>query len=132
MLGLTADQIGTIILGLSIGLISVMGGQKGRNLAQGKSGSPQDTIEVAGAIVSDKSVSRMVQSLDEFSSAATVLKAAIDRDVAAKTALTEALTVNSRALHRNSETADDMLAGVRDTSNHLDRLRDELIRNHRS
>ena len=129
MLGLTAEQIGTIILGISLGIIGLMGGQKGRQIAQGKTpASPTDVVEVAGAIVSDKAVDRMVRSLDEFSAAATVLKTAIDRDVEAKGHLTAAMTENSRALNRNSDVSEEMHQEIRETASRIDRLREEIIR----
>ena len=130
MLGLTAEQIGTVILGISLGLIGLMGGQKGRQIAQGKSDKTErDVVEVAGAIVSDKAVERMIKSLDEFSAAATLLKAAIDRDVEAKGKLTAAMIDNSRQLGRNSDVSEEMHEQVKDTGIRLDRLKEELIRN---
>ena len=79
MLGLTAEQIGTVILGLSLGIIGLMGGQKGKQIAQGKGPPAQtDVVEVAGAIVSDRGVERMVAALDDFTAAAKMLKTAIE------------------------------------------------------
>ena len=121
MLGLTAEQIGTIILGVSLGIIGLMGGQKGRQIAQGKPSSPGDIVEVAGAIVSDKGVERMVAALDDFTATAKLLTAAIDRDVDAKAKLTT-------SLNRNSDVSDDMREQIRETEAKLDRLREELIR----
>lgn len=122
MLGLTAEEIGTIILGISMGLITIMGGQKGKQIAQGKGPPSQaDVVEVAGAIVSDRGVERMVAALDDFTAAAKMLTAAIDRDVDAKAKLTT-------SLNRNSDVSDDMREQIRETEAKLDRLRDELIR----
>ena len=122
MLGLTAEQIGTVILGLSLGIIGLMGGQKGKQIAQGKGPPSQtDVVEVAGAIVSDRGVERMVAALDDFTAAAKMLTAAIDRDVDAKAKLTV-------SLNRNSDVSDDMREQIRETEAKLDRLRDELIR----
>ena len=121
MLGLTAEQIGTVILGLSLGIIGLMGGQKGKQIAQSKPSSPGDIVEVAGAIVSDRGVERMVAALDDFTAAAKMLTAAIDRDVDAKAKLTT-------SLNRNSDVSDDMREQIRETEAKLDRLRDELIR----
>lgn len=122
MLGLTAEQIGTVILGLSLGIIGLMGGQKGKQIAQGKGPPSQtDVVEVAGAIVSDKGVERMVAALDDFTAAAKMLKTAIERDVEAK----DKLTVS---LNRNSDVSVDMREQIRETEAKLDRLREELIR----
>ena len=121
MLGLTAEQIGTVILGLSMGLIAIMGGQKGKQVAQGRKESPSEMIEVAGAIVSDKAVDRMVQSLDAFTAAATLMTHAIDKDVEAKAKLTAALI-------RNSDVSEDMRDEIRETASKIDRLREEIIR----
>ena len=121
MLGLTAEQIGTVILGLSLGIIGLMGGHRGKQIAQSKPSTPGDIVEVAGAIVSDKGVERMVAALDDFTAAAKMLTAAIDRDVDAKAKLTT-------SLNRNSDVSDDMREQIRETEAKLDRLRDELIR----
>lgn len=128
MLGLTAEQIGTVILGLSMGLIAIMGGQKGKQVAQGRKESPSEMIEVAGAIVSDKAVDRMVDALDGFTASAKLLTAAINADVEAKKALTAAMTENSRALNRNSDVSEEMHDEIRDTASRIDRLREEIIR----
>lgn len=122
MLGLTAEQIGTVILGLSLGIIGLMGGQKGKQIAQGKGPPSQaDVMEVAGAIVSDRGVERMVAALDDFTAAAKMLTAAIDRDVDAKAKLTV-------SLNRNSDVSDDMREQIRETEAKLDQLKTELIR----
>ena len=122
MLGLTAEQIGTVILGLSLGIIGLMGGQKGRQIAQGKGPPSQtDVVEVAGAIVSDRGVERMVAALDDFTAAAKLLTAAIDRDVDAKAKLTV-------SLNRNSDVSVDMREQIRETEAKLDQLKTELIR----
>ena len=128
MLGLTAEQIGTVILGISMGLIAIMGGQKGKQVAQGRKETPSEMIEVAGAIVSDKAVDRMVASMDALSASNTVLTHAIKADAEAKKALTQAITDNNRALDRNSDVSEDMRAEIRDTATHLDKLTVEFIR----
>lgn len=113
------------LLYLIVGLLGAFG------LGQARKKKPQpqgDMLEVAGAIVSDKSVERMVKSLDEFSAAATVLKAAIDRDVEAKGHLTAAMVENSRALNRNSDVSEEMHEEIRETASRIDRLREEIIR----
>lgn len=112
------------LLYLIVGLLGAFG------LGQARKKKPQpqgDVLEVAGAIVSDKAVDRMVKSLDEFSAAATVLKAAIDRDVEAKGALTAAMIENSRALWRNSDVSEDMHQQIKDAENKMDRLREEML-----
>ena len=128
MLGLTAEQIGTVILGISLGLIGLMGGQKGRQIAQGKREPDNATVEIAGAIVSDKAVDRMIKSLDEFSAAATLLKAAIDRDVEAKGKMTAALNENSLKLDRNSNVSEEMHEEIRHVGDRIEHLKVELIR----
>ena len=65
MLGLTAEEIGTIILGLSLGIIGLMGGQKGKQIAQGKGPPSQtDVVEVAGAIVHPRDVEKLLKALE--------------------------------------------------------------------
>lgn len=124
MLGLTAENIGTIILGFSIAIITLLGGQKGKQIAQGRPGKSEDVLEVAGAIVSDKSVERMVKSLDAFTAAAALMTHSIDKDVAAKAKLTE-------ALDRCSKICGDMLETLEKVDDRLERVKDELIRSSR-
>lgn len=113
------------LLYLIVGLLGAFGFGQARK----KKPQPQgDVLEVAGAIVSDKAVDRMVKSLDEFSAAATVLKAAIDRDVEAKGALTAAMIENSRALNRNSDVSEEMHDEIRDVGGRMDNLKTELVR----
>lgn len=128
MLGLTAEQIGTVILGLSMGLIAIMGGQKGKQVAQGRKETSSEMIEVAGAIVSDKAVNRMVDAMDALSASNALLTHAINADVEAKKALTAAMAENSRALNRNSDVSEEMHEKIRDAGGRMDRLKDELIR----
>lgn len=128
MLGLTAEQIGTVILGISMGLIAIMGGQKGKQVAQGRKETPSEMIEVAGAIVSDKAVDRMVASMDALSASNTLLTHAINADVEAKKALTAAMIDNSRALNRNSDVSEEMHEEIRDVGGRMDNLKTELVR----
>ena len=83
---------------------------------------------MAGAVISGKAVERMVKSLDDFSSSASALKCAIDRDVTAKKAMTESLVANSRALERNSDVAEEMHDGIKDTARIMSDLKTEIIR----
>lgn len=131
--GLRAEDISTILVGLSLFVAWLWGGSKGKQIAQGKTQSamPQDVVEVAGAIVSDKAVERMVKSLDAFTAAAALMTHSIDRDVAAKGLLTSALTENSRALDRNSDVAEDMREEIRDAASRMEQLKTELIRSSR-
>lgn len=114
------------ILYLIVGILGAFG--FGQVRKQKSAPAPADMIEVAGAIVSDRAVDRMVKSLDEFSAAATVLKAAIDRDVEAKGHLTAAMAENSRALNRNSDVSEEMHEEIRDVGNRMDQLKTELVR----
>lgn len=122
MLGLTAEQIGTVILGLSLGIIGLMGGQKGKQIAQGKGPPSQtDVVEVAGAIVHPRDVEKLLKALEGVTAGAALLAVAIDKDVEAKGKMTV-------ALNRNSDVSEDMHQQIRETESKLDRLRDELIR----
>ena len=120
MLGWTSEQLGTVILAVSGAIIWLMGGQKGKQLAQGKS-QPGEMMEVAGAIVSDRAVERMVTALDGFTASAKLLTLAIDKDVEAKGKLTTALA-------RNADAAEEVHDEIKDVAVRLDRLKDELIR----
>ena len=130
--GLRAEDISTILVGLSLFVAWLWGGSKGKQIAQGKTPQvPENVVEVAGAIVSDKAVERMVKSLDAFTAAAALMTHSIDKDVAAKGLLTGALTDNSRALDRNSDVAEDMREEIRDAASRMEQLKTELIRSSR-
>lgn len=129
MLGLTAEQIGTVLVGASLAISAIMGGRKGRDILQKKPAEAGDNVmEVAGAIVSDKGVEKMVKALDEFTSAAILMTAAIERDVSAKARLTTALGESSLALNRNSEVSEEMRDEIKETGSRLEGLTRELIR----
>lgn len=121
MMGLSAENIGTVILGLSLAIIALLGGQKGKQMAQGRPPQQNEMMEVAGAIVSDKAVVSMVTALDGFTASAKLLTLAIDKDVEAKGKLTTALA-------RNADAAEEVHDEIKDVAIRLDRLKDELIR----
>ena len=62
MLGLTSEQLGTVLMAASLAFLGIIGGQKGRQMAKGKQ---PEVMEVAGALVSDKAADRIVSALDE-------------------------------------------------------------------
>ena len=121
MLGLTAEQIGTVILGLSLGIIGLMGGHRGKQIAQGKGPPSQtDVVEVAGAIVHPRDVEKLLKALEGVTAGAALLAVAIDKDVEAKGKLTV-------ALNRNSDVSQEMKDQIRDAENKMDRLREEML-----
>lgn len=129
MLGLSAEDLGTVILAASLALIALLGGMKGKAMAQGtRSPRKEDVLEVAGAIVSDKAVDAMVKSLNATTDACSLLAHAISRDVDAKEKLTAALASHGTKLDRNSETAEDMRETIQSVDTRVERLKDELIR----
>lgn len=117
------------ILYLILGILSIFG--IGQVRKQKTAAAPSEMIEVAGAIVSDKAVDRMVKSMDALSASNTMLTHAINTDVEAKKALTQAMAENSRALHRNSDVSEEMHEEIRDTGNRIDQLKTELVRGSR-
>lgn len=121
MLGLSAEEFGTVLFAAALAITTFLGGKKGKEVLTKKPAAQPEMIEVAGAIVSDKAVDRMVKSLDAFSSAAVLMTAAIERDVDAKSKLTA-------SLNRNSDVSEDMRDEIKDTGRKLERMKDELIR----
>lgn len=122
MLGLTAEQLGTVLFAAALAITTFLGGKKGREIiTKAPPQQPQQFMEVAGAVVSDKSVDRMVASLDAFSSSASIMTQAINRDVEAKAKLTA-------ALNRNSEVSEDMRDEIKDTGAKMEALTREMIR----
>lgn len=128
MLGLTAEQIGTVLLAVALLITGKLGHQKGKEIVAKAPPPNTETMELRGAVITDKAADRLVQSMDAFTASATLLKSAIDRDVDAKTALTKALNVNSASLDRNSEVSQDMREEIRETGDMIGKLKDELIR----
>lgn len=128
MLGLTAEQIGTVLLAVALLITGKLGHQKGKEIVAKAPPLNTETMELRGAVITDKAADRLVQSMDAFTASATLLKSAIDRDVDAKTALTKALNVNSASLDRNSEVSQDMREEIRETGDMIGKLKDELIR----
>ncbi|WP_136652432.1 hypothetical protein [Paracoccus aeridis] len=100
------------ILLLIVGILSAFG--IGQVRTRKTPARPDDVMEVAGAIVSDRAVERMVTALDGFTASAKLLTLAIDKDVDAKAKLTGALT--------------GVCEEVKEMSDQLDRVRDEMIR----
>lgn len=123
---LESNDLGLVLVAL-IGLIgSWFGGSRIKDSMTGgppqaANPAPERTLEIAGAIVSDKAVEKMVASFD-------ALKQAIDRDVEAKTKLTAALTESSHSLNRNSEVSEEMRDEIKETGSRLEGLTRELIR----
>lgn len=113
-----SQDIGLVLVAL-IGLVgTIWGGRAGRDKLTKRTAPLQqqdgDTVEIRGAIVSDRAVEKMVASFD-------ALTAAVGRDVEAKTKLTAALA-------RNSDVSEDMHEQIKDTGSKLERLKDEFIR----
>lgn len=132
MLGLTAEQLGTVLLAVSLLITGRLAQQKGKEIVS--KAPPQDagnTVELRGAVISDKAADRIVQSMDAFTASATMLKSAIDRDVEAKQALTKALGINSASMDRNSDVSQHMREEIRETGDAIGRLKDEMIRSQR-
>ena len=128
MLGLTAEQIGTVLLAISLLITGRLAQQKGREIVSKAPATEGPAMEIRGALISDRAADRIVQSLDAFTASATLLKSAIDRDVEAKTALTKALGINSLSMDRNTDVSQHMREEIRETGDVMGRLKDELIR----
>lgn len=110
MLGLNADQIGTILLAVSLTIVSLMGGRKGREMVKGAGPAPAaGIVEVAGAIVSDKAVTEWVKSANENTAAVMVLAKSIDK---------------------NTEACRDAASSAKDASDAMEVLTREIIRKH--
>lgn len=107
--------------GLLIWSGSVFARRANRKAPQGES-----VMEVAGAIVSDKAVEKMVASMDALCASNTALTHTVNADVKAKAELTQVLTRVVTALDRNTDGADDMLDGIKDAAGKLDRMATEL------
>lgn len=102
MLGLTAEQIGVVLVGISTALIALLGGREGKKLVAQKGGAPAgDVVEVAGALVSDKAAAEWVRSCDDL----------------------------RRSIDRNTRAMDHATDASRKTVEAMNDLRVELVRN---
>ena len=126
MLGMSAESIGTFLTGLGLAIIAILGGKAGKEKVTGRQPGGAPVMEVAGAIVSDKAVERMVKSLDEFSSAAILMTAAIERDVDAKKALTRAMEKHGQDLKDNTEACVEMGRSIDKVDAHIGKLATEM------
>lgn len=65
MFGMTADNLGTLLTGIGLALIALLGGKGVRNAASGKSHpAGEQTMEIAGAIISDKKANEIIAALN--------------------------------------------------------------------
>ena len=128
MLGLSAEDIGKILLAVSLLITGRLAHQKGKEIVSRSPETQGETMELRGAVISDRAADRLVMAMDAYTASSTMLKASIDRDVEAKQAMTKALSTNSLSLDRNSDTADDLKGEIRDVRNSIERLKDEMIR----
>lgn len=77
MLGLKPEDISTILVGVSLFIAWVLGGQKGKQMVQKSPvAQPGNVVEVAGAIVSDRAVDKWIEAM-------THLAACIDKNTIA-------------------------------------------------
>lgn len=107
---LESPNVSATLIGFFTMLGAILGGGTLAQLFGRKKGEavpPPEFAEVKGALISDKSAERIVQSSDAFTSASMALKGAIDRDVEAKQALTKALNLNVAAMERNADILKD-------------------------
>ena len=129
MLGLSAEEFGFVLSALAFALVSFLGGKAGKDALvkrNGPAAAPDGVMEVAGAIVSDKAVDRMVKSMDAFTSASVLLTAAIDKDVEAKAKLTAMVEKHGRHLGDNTAACEDMGRNIQRVDAHIGKLVTEL------
>lgn len=67
MLGLTAEQIGTVLLAVSLLITGRLAQQKGKEIVAKAPAQEGGTLEVAGAIVSDKAAKEWVKAAEKLS-----------------------------------------------------------------
>lgn len=101
---LESNDLGAVLIALIGAMVTLLSGGKIREMISPTKPAPSpDMAEIKGALISDKSAERIVQSSDAFTAAAMMLKTSIDRDVEAKTALTKALMATNASAERMIE-----------------------------
>lgn len=129
MLGLSAEEFGFVLVSLAFALTSFLGGKAGKDALvkrQAPAPAPDGVLEVAGSIVSDRAVDRMVKSLDAFTSASVLLATAIDKDVEAKAKLTAMVEKHGRLLEENTAACEDMGRHIQKVDGHISKLATEM------
>lgn len=65
MFGLDSDQFGFVIYAFGLALVGWLGGSKGKEFLKGSEAKQpkENVVEVAGAIVSDKKVNELIESV---------------------------------------------------------------------
>ncbi len=101
MLGLTAEQLGTVLTGFSLFIIWALGGQKVKE-ARAKQSAPGETFEVAGALVSDRAVREWIAACDDL----------------------------TKAIDRNTVACEAAATSAKEASDAMDVLTREIIRKH--
>lgn len=105
MLGLTAEQLGTVLLAVSLLITGRLAQQKGKEIvAKAPPADGGNTVELRGAVISDKAAVTLAQSMDALAASNTMLTHATNLDTDAKTALTKALHQMIACIDRNIET----------------------------
>lgn len=97
MLGLTAENIGTILTGLGFAMIGLLGG---RSLKGAGKPPPQPAMEIAGAIISDKKAVEIIEAAERLEKAIVSHRAALDR--------------NTKACEGMGEVIEDVKKGIAD------------------
>lgn len=125
---LESNDLGLVLIAL-IGLIgSIFTGSKVRDVTGKKSATepPKEFAEVKGAIVDARDVDRMVKHLEATTAAITLHTATIEKDTAAKEALTRALERHGRCLADNTDACEDMGRSIDRVDGHVGKLANEL------
>lgn len=106
MLGLTAEQVGTVLLAIALLITGKLGHQKGKEIVAKAPPPNGETVELRGAVISDRAVDVMVKSMDALSASNTMLTHATNLDTEAKGALTKALHAAAAAGDRMAESSE--------------------------
>lgn len=96
MLGLTAENIGTILTGLGFAMIGLLGGRS----LKGAGKPSQPAMEIAGAIISDKKAVEIIEAAGRLEKAIVDHRTALDR--------------NTKACEDMGEVIEDVNKGITD------------------
>lgn len=107
MFGMSSDEIGNFLIGLSIAITAIWGGMKGKEkLTKTRPETkPETMMEVSGAIVSDKKANEWIAAVNE---------------------LTEGLKSHGQKLDRNTDACDRISGRMDKTGTSMDNLAKEM------
>lgn len=126
MQGVDLEKLANALLILIVGVMGAFGVGQARRTK--KAQPDTETMELAGAVISDRAADRLIKSMDALAASNTMLTHATNMDTDAKKALTKALEQASEALDGNTEVAGEMRSDIKEVARDMRSMTTEMIR----